>query len=126
MTPVAAEWLRLPDALTPLIGGDAAGLAALICWLHEDAEHKARLGQAGMSMVCRHFSKAHVRVALAAAIAAGGVVVVRQTSFIVLICYRLSRAIADHPVWCAKLLRLRSDSRRFLRITAATSPVLFG
>ncbi len=72
MTPVAAEGLPLPDALTALTAGDAAGLAALICRLHEDADYNARLGQAGMSMVCRHFSEAHVRVTLAAAIAPEG------------------------------------------------------
>ncbi len=69
MTPVAAEGLPLPEALCELIAGDAEGLAALICRLHEDADYSARLGQAGMSMVCRHFSEAHVRVALAAALA---------------------------------------------------------
>jgi glycosyltransferase involved in cell wall biosynthesis len=69
MTPVAAEGLPLPDALTALIAGDAAGLAALVCRLHEDADHSARLGQAGITMVYRHFSEAHVRMALGAVIA---------------------------------------------------------
>jgi glycosyltransferase involved in cell wall biosynthesis len=69
MTPVAAEGLPLPNALNELIAGDAEGLAALICRLHEDADYSARLGQAGIGMVCRHFSDAHVRSALATAIA---------------------------------------------------------
>jgi hypothetical protein len=64
-----AEGLPLPNALTELIAGDAEGLAALICRLHEDADYSARLGQAGIGMVCRHFSDAHVRGALATAIA---------------------------------------------------------
>ena len=69
MTPVAAEGLPLPNALAELIAGDAEGLAALICRLHEDSDYSARLGQAGIGMVCRHFSDAHVRSALATAIA---------------------------------------------------------
>jgi glycosyltransferase involved in cell wall biosynthesis len=69
MTPVAAEGLPLPNALNELVAGDAEGLAALICRLHDDADYSARLGQAGIGMVCRHFSDAHVRNALATAIA---------------------------------------------------------
>ena len=69
MTPVAAEGLPLPNALNELIAGDAEGLAELVCRLHDDADHSARLGQAGIGMVCRHFSDAHVRSALATAIA---------------------------------------------------------
>jgi len=69
MTPIAAEGLPLPDALSGLIAGDAKGLADLLCGLHADAEQGARLGQAGISMVCRNFSEAHVRAALAVAIA---------------------------------------------------------
>ncbi len=72
MTPVAAEGLPLPDALMRLTAGDAEGLAAQICRLHEDADHSARLAQAGLSMICWHFSEAHVRTALAAAIAPTG------------------------------------------------------
>jgi hypothetical protein len=72
MTPVAAEGLPLSDALTELIAGDAEGLAALVRRLHEDADHNARLGQAGVSMVSRHFSETQVRAALAAAVAATG------------------------------------------------------
>jgi glycosyltransferase involved in cell wall biosynthesis len=69
MTPIAAEGLPLPDALSGLIAGDAEGLAELVCRLHADAERGARLGQTGISMVCRNFSEAHVRAALAVAIA---------------------------------------------------------
>jgi glycosyltransferase involved in cell wall biosynthesis len=69
MTPIAAEGLPLSDTLKELVADDAKDLAALICRLHEEAEHSARLGQAGLSMVCRHYSEAHVRMALAAAIA---------------------------------------------------------
>jgi O-antigen biosynthesis protein len=72
MTPIAAEGLPLPDALSELVAGDARGLAGLICRLHEDAEHNTRLGQAGLSMVCRHFSEAQVRTALAGAIVPTG------------------------------------------------------
>jgi glycosyltransferase involved in cell wall biosynthesis len=68
MTPVAAEGLPLPDALIDLVADDAEALAALICRLHEDADYSARHGHAGVSMICRHFSEAHVRSALAAAV----------------------------------------------------------
>jgi O-antigen biosynthesis protein len=98
MTPVAAEGLPLPDALTALIAGDAAGLAAVICRLHEDANQSARLGQAGITMVCRHFSEAHVRVALAAAIAPEEPSpVVRYLSSRWFATDR-PRAVGDHPV----------------------------
>jgi hypothetical protein len=59
----------LPNALTELIAADAEGMAALISRLHDDADYSARLGQEGIGMVCRHFSDAHVRSALATAIA---------------------------------------------------------
>ena len=70
MTPVAAEGLPLPDALSELIAGDAKSLAALTCRLLDDANYNARLGQAGFSMVCRHFSQRLVCGALADAISA--------------------------------------------------------
>lgn len=41
MTPAAAEGLPLPDALMDMIARDDEGPAALICRLHEDADHSA-------------------------------------------------------------------------------------
>jgi glycosyltransferase involved in cell wall biosynthesis len=69
ITPIAAEGLPLLDTLSALVADDAATMARRICWLHEDAIDNARLGQAGLAMLCRHFNEATVRMALTEALA---------------------------------------------------------
>jgi glycosyltransferase involved in cell wall biosynthesis len=68
MTPVAAEGIALPPALTPLVAADAAALAALICELHDDGGRRRDCSAAGLAMIAAHHSTAAVQHAMARAI----------------------------------------------------------
>jgi GAF domain-containing protein len=68
MTPVAAEGIALSPALAPLVAADAAGIAALICALHDDAGRRRDCSAAGLAMIAAHHSAAAVEHAMARAI----------------------------------------------------------
>jgi len=68
MSPVAAEGLSLPAGLTALVSQDEAGLAALICHLHGNAEAHAKAAAAGLAFMRAVCSETAVTQALLAAI----------------------------------------------------------
>jgi len=55
-TPVAAEGLELPAALAGCITEGAAGLAALICAIHNDEALNTRYGRAGLDYIAEALS----------------------------------------------------------------------
>ncbi len=68
MSPVAAEGLSLPHALSATVGADMAGIAAEIVRLHEDEAAHAQAAAAGLATIDGEFGVARVDAALAGAI----------------------------------------------------------
>jgi glycosyltransferase involved in cell wall biosynthesis len=69
-TPVAAEGLELPAPLRAYVADDAAGLAAAIVRLHQDAEANAVCSRAGLAHVAERFCEAQVDAAMRRAVGA--------------------------------------------------------
>jgi glycosyltransferase involved in cell wall biosynthesis len=63
-TPVAAEGIDLRDGGSVLLADDAAGFAAAVVRLYDDAELWLRLSDAGLDIVRRDFSPAAARAVL--------------------------------------------------------------
>jgi hypothetical protein len=66
MTSVAAEGFPLTGRLPELVADDAAGLADVICGLHEDAASRRAFGEAGLAMIAEHFCVETVQRGMAA------------------------------------------------------------
>lgn len=68
MTPMAAEGVPLPSALTALVAEQPFALADTIVHLHRDRPHAERLAAIGLSMIDTHFSAAVVDRGIGAAL----------------------------------------------------------
>jgi glycosyltransferase involved in cell wall biosynthesis len=68
MSPVAAEGMDLPTALTAAIGDTAADIAAHIVRLHTDDAAAQDVAASGLAMIRERFNEAHVAAALYPAI----------------------------------------------------------
>ncbi|MGO9991033.1 MAG: glycosyltransferase [Steroidobacteraceae bacterium] len=68
MSPIAAEGLRLPAVLRPLVAADAERMAALIVRLHSSEADSTALAKAGLAFIAENHSEPVVAAALKAAI----------------------------------------------------------
>ncbi len=69
-TPVAAEGIGLPPALDATVAETAAGLAQVICRLHEDAAFNGACREAGLGYVRERLAEAAVDAAMREVVAA--------------------------------------------------------
>jgi hypothetical protein len=68
MSPIAAEGIALPAALSACVGASAAELADLILRLHADAALRREAAHAGRALIETDFAAPRVTAALKAAI----------------------------------------------------------
>jgi glycosyltransferase involved in cell wall biosynthesis len=68
MTPIAAEGIALPAALSACVGASAAELAEAILRLHADRTARRAAARAGLSLIATDFAAPRVTAALKAAI----------------------------------------------------------